>query len=181
MNDFMSVGVHRLWKDHYVRKLDPRGGLQCLDVAGGTGDIAQRILDHAKDKHYDRKTHVEMLDINPEMLEEGRKRFARTMYHDGMRLPPMTPSSLQLKELELLTQGHKYHSLSATQRSCRRSSPTARISTPSHSAYETARTSTKCCLRRTECSSPEVSSPASSLARSATPSWQSASLQSSFD
>ena len=47
------------------------------------GDIAQRILDHAKDRHYDRETHVEMLDINPEMLEEGRKRFIRTMYHNG--------------------------------------------------------------------------------------------------
>lgn len=37
MNDFMSAGVHRLWKDHYIKKLDPRGGLVCLDVAGGTG------------------------------------------------------------------------------------------------------------------------------------------------
>lgn len=37
MNDFMSGGVHRLWKDHYVKKLDPRGGIKCLDVAGGTG------------------------------------------------------------------------------------------------------------------------------------------------
>lgn len=42
-----------------------------------------RILDHAKDKHFDRKTHVQMLDINPEMLEEGKRQFARTMYHDG--------------------------------------------------------------------------------------------------
>ena len=37
MNDFMSAGIHRLWKDHYIKKLDPRGGLKCLDVAGGTG------------------------------------------------------------------------------------------------------------------------------------------------
>lgn len=37
MNDFMSAGIHRLWKDHYIKKLDPRGGLTCLDVAGGTG------------------------------------------------------------------------------------------------------------------------------------------------
>lgn len=48
------------------------------------GDIALRILNHAKDKYADRKIHVQMLDINPEMLEEGKKRFARTMYHDGM-------------------------------------------------------------------------------------------------
>jgi 2-methoxy-6-polyprenyl-1,4-benzoquinol methylase len=54
--------------------------MHCLWVSG---DIALRILNHAKDKYADRKIHVQMLDINPEMLEEGKKRFARTMYHDG--------------------------------------------------------------------------------------------------
>ncbi|GAA5935500.1 hypothetical protein JCM10213_004042 [Rhodosporidiobolus nylandii] len=82
MNDAMSLGIHRLWKDHYVSKLDPHGGLKCLDVAGGTGDIAMRILDHAREKYGDRELSVKMLDINPEMLEEGKKRFARTMYHN---------------------------------------------------------------------------------------------------
>ncbi|GAA5875956.1 hypothetical protein JCM3774_005829 [Rhodotorula dairenensis] len=82
MNDAMSFGIHRLWKDHYVSKLDPQGGLKCLDVAGGTGDIAMRILDHARTKHGDRDTSVAMLDINPEMLQEGKKRFAQTMYHN---------------------------------------------------------------------------------------------------
>lgn len=81
MNDAMSLGIHRLWKDHYVSKLDPHGGLTCLDVAGGTGDIAMRILDHARERYADRDTKVTMLDINPEMLEEGKKRFAKTMYH----------------------------------------------------------------------------------------------------
>ncbi|GAA6001309.1 hypothetical protein JCM10207_006602 [Rhodosporidiobolus poonsookiae] len=81
MNDAMSLGIHRLWKDHYVSKLDPHGGLKCLDVAGGTGDIALRILDHAREKYGDRELSVTMLDINPEMLEEGKKRFAKTMYH----------------------------------------------------------------------------------------------------
>ncbi|KPV74673.1 uncharacterized protein RHOBADRAFT_31799 [Rhodotorula graminis WP1] len=81
MNDAMSFGIHRLWKDHYVSKLDPHGGLKCLDVAGGTGDIAMRILDHARTKYGDRDLSVAMLDINPEMLEEGKKRFAKTMYH----------------------------------------------------------------------------------------------------
>ncbi|TNY22176.1 UbiE/COQ5 methyltransferase, partial [Rhodotorula diobovata] len=81
MNDAMSFGIHRLWKDHYVSKLDPHGGLKCLDVAGGTGDIAMRILDHARTRYGDRDLSVAMLDINPEMLEEGKKRFAQTMYH----------------------------------------------------------------------------------------------------
>lgn len=83
MNDAMSLGIHRLWKDHYVKKMDPHGGMRCLDVAGGTGDIAIRLLDHAREKWADRDTSVQVLDINPEMLEEGKKRFAKTMYHGG--------------------------------------------------------------------------------------------------
>lgn len=83
MNDVMSVGIHRLWKDHYVQKMNPHGGMQILDVAGGTGDIAIRMLDHARTKYADRDTKVTILDINPEMLEEGRKRMAQTMYHGG--------------------------------------------------------------------------------------------------
>ena len=65
--------------------LDPgrRGPLKCLDVAGGTGDIALRILDHARTKYYDPVTSVEVLDINPEMLAEGKKRFKLTMYHNS--------------------------------------------------------------------------------------------------
>ena len=85
MNDAMSLGVHRLWKDTFVSELDPgrKGPLRCLDVAGGTGDIALRILDHAREKYCDRETSVEVLDINPDMLAEGRKRFKRTMYHNS--------------------------------------------------------------------------------------------------
>lgn len=85
MNDAMSLGVHRLWKDAYVSGLDPgrRGALKCLDVAGGTGDIALRILDHAREKYADREAEVTVLDINPEMLKEGFKRFKKTMYHNS--------------------------------------------------------------------------------------------------
>ncbi|PWZ03083.1 hypothetical protein BCV70DRAFT_197317 [Testicularia cyperi] len=86
MNDAMSLGIHRLWKDHFVSKLDPRGGIKVLDVAGGTGDIALRILDHARTKHFDRETHVTVLDINPHMLKEGQKRFKQTMYWGGPQI-----------------------------------------------------------------------------------------------
>ena len=48
MNDLMSAGVHRLWKDAMVEWLDPRPGWNVLDVAGGTGDIAFRIAEHAR-------------------------------------------------------------------------------------------------------------------------------------
>lgn len=44
MNDAMSVGIHRIWKDHFIQRLAPTHGTQLLDVAGGTGDIALRYL-----------------------------------------------------------------------------------------------------------------------------------------
>ena len=85
MNDAMSLGVHRLWKDEFVSRLRPgsRGPLRCIDVAGGTGDIALRILDFAREKYADRETSVDVADINPEMLKEGYKRFKKTMYHNS--------------------------------------------------------------------------------------------------
>jgi 2-methoxy-6-polyprenyl-1,4-benzoquinol methylase len=85
MNDAMSMGVHRLWKDDFVSSLAPgrNGPLRCLDVAGGTGDIALRILDHAREKYADRETIVEVSDINAEMLKEGYRRFKKTMYHNS--------------------------------------------------------------------------------------------------
>ncbi|KAG8680851.1 2-hexaprenyl-6-methoxy-1,4-benzoquinone methyltransferase [Ceratobasidium sp. 394] len=85
MNDAMSMGVHRLWKDQFVSLLDPgrRKPVKCLDVAGGTGDVALRILDSARERWADRETSVRLLDINPEMLAEGQKRFRTTMYHNS--------------------------------------------------------------------------------------------------
>ena len=85
MNDATSFGVHRLWKDTLVSSLRPgrRGPMKCIDVGGGTGDIALRILDYAKDNHYDRETTVEVVDINAQMLKEGYKRFKQTMYHNS--------------------------------------------------------------------------------------------------
>ncbi|PVG00270.1 putative COQ5-ubiquinone biosynthesis, methyltransferase [Serendipita vermifera] len=86
MNDAMSMGVHRLWKDEFVSLLKP-GSMKvgkitkCIDVAGGTGDIALRILDYAREKKADRDLTVDLVDINPQMLKEGQKRFRKTMYH----------------------------------------------------------------------------------------------------
>ncbi|KAF8322729.1 ubiquinone/menaquinone biosynthesis methyltransferase UbiE [Clavulina sp. PMI_390] len=82
MNDAMSMGVHRLWKNEFVSMLNPgsSGPIKCLDVAGGSGDISMRILDHAREKFADRETHVTVSDINPDMLEEGKRRFKQSMY-----------------------------------------------------------------------------------------------------
>jgi demethylmenaquinone methyltransferase/2-methoxy-6-polyprenyl-1,4-benzoquinol methylase len=68
MNDLMSAGVHRLWKAAMVDWLDPRGALTLLDVAGGTGDIAGRVLDRAPE------ARVVVCDINERMLRVGRDR-----------------------------------------------------------------------------------------------------------
>ncbi|KAJ3747369.1 UbiE/COQ5 methyltransferase [Lentinula detonsa] len=88
MNDAMSMGVHRLWKDQFVGDLKPgrRGPMKCIDVAGGTGDIALRILDFARENYADRETSVEVVDINDQMLKEGYQRFKKTMYHNTSQI-----------------------------------------------------------------------------------------------
>lgn len=85
MNDAMSFGVHRLWKDSFISLLRPgsRGPVRCIDVAGGTGDVALRVLDYARETYGDRETRVDVVDINGEMLREGQKRFKKTMYHNS--------------------------------------------------------------------------------------------------
>ncbi len=71
MNDLMSVGIHRLWKDAMVTKAAPskRGGWRGLDVAGGTGDVAFRLVEASG-----KAAHVTVLDINGSMLDVGRER-----------------------------------------------------------------------------------------------------------
>lgn len=111
MNDFMSLGIHRLWKDHFVQSLNPGvpdavvspvstaasstsapasgaapQGQRILDIAGGSGDIALRMLEHATRVHRDHATHVTISDINPQMLAEGRKRLSATPYHAAGRV-----------------------------------------------------------------------------------------------
>jgi 2-methoxy-6-polyprenyl-1,4-benzoquinol methylase len=97
MNDLMSLGIHRLWKDHFVRSIDPGLNplissssppqtLKILDIAGGTGDIAFRMLDHSTQIHNDATSHVTVADINPDMLAEGRKRLSTSPYANSGRL-----------------------------------------------------------------------------------------------
>ena len=71
MNDLMSLGAHRLWKRAMVARLAPpkSSAWKCLDVAGGTGDVALRIAAASN-----RQAQVTVLDINTSMLEVGRRR-----------------------------------------------------------------------------------------------------------
>ncbi|HVM22839.1 MAG TPA: class I SAM-dependent methyltransferase [Sphingomicrobium sp.] len=66
MNDLMSGGMHRLWKDRFVNRVKPRAGEDILDMAGGTGDVAFRMAR--------RGARVTVADINADMLEVGRER-----------------------------------------------------------------------------------------------------------
>ena len=69
MNDLMSGGLHRLWKDRFVARVKPRTGEAILDMAGGTGDVAFRMAR--------RGAQVTIADINRDMLEVGLERAKR--------------------------------------------------------------------------------------------------------
>ena len=69
MNDVMSLGIHRLWKDALIDWLNPQPGQKLLDVAGGTGDISFRFINRAKGM-----ARATVLDMTKDMLIEGQKR-----------------------------------------------------------------------------------------------------------
>jgi len=69
MNDLMSGGMHRLWKDRFVNRVKPRAGENILDMAGGTGDVAFRMAR--------RGARVTVSDINADMLKIGEERAER--------------------------------------------------------------------------------------------------------
>ena len=75
MNDAMSGGMHRLWKDRFVARVKPRAGEAILDMAGGTGDIAFRLAKSG--------AAVTVADINPDMLGVGMER-ARKRRVEGL-------------------------------------------------------------------------------------------------
>ncbi|WOG83971.1 hypothetical protein DCAR_0103150 [Daucus carota subsp. sativus] len=85
MNDLMSAGLHRLWKERLVSKLNPFPGMKHLDMAGGTGDVAFRILESVNsvrhkalrdmlEDNFQEKTQIYVCDINPHMLNVGKMR-----------------------------------------------------------------------------------------------------------
>lgn len=89
MNDAMSAGIHRLWKDKLISVLGPLPGMQLIDVAGGTGDVSTRFIQAVRyqelqgedrvdtDLHggaLEGRARAHVVDINREMLEAGKRR-----------------------------------------------------------------------------------------------------------
>ncbi|XP_063541046.1 2-methoxy-6-polyprenyl-1,4-benzoquinol methylase, mitochondrial [Cydia strobilella] len=83
MNDAMSLGIHRLWKDIFMQRLAPTHGTKLLDVAGGTGDITFRYINYLKNLGLateGRRSAVTVCDINQAMLDVGKLRAQRQGY-----------------------------------------------------------------------------------------------------
>jgi demethylmenaquinone methyltransferase/2-methoxy-6-polyprenyl-1,4-benzoquinol methylase len=97
MNDLMSGGLHRLWKDQFVAQVHPSKTrpFRHLDVAGGTGDIGFRVA-----KAGGPKTQVTLLDINPDMLAVGKARTAKNGLGDKLTFIEANAESLPFPDNE---------------------------------------------------------------------------------
>ena len=90
MNDAMSGGMHRLWKDRFVARVKPRHGEEILDMAGGTGDVAFRLAS--------RGAIVTVADINADMLAVGRERAEKSVLDDRVDFVEGNAEALQFSD-----------------------------------------------------------------------------------
>ena len=95
MNDLMSGGIHRLWKNRFVQMMHPRANRKLLDVAGGTGDIAFRYRKSAGES-----AKITVCDINKEMLKVGRDRAIDRGYLKGFEWVEGNAESLPFDDRE---------------------------------------------------------------------------------
>ncbi|MDI1226657.1 MAG: bifunctional demethylmenaquinone methyltransferase/2-methoxy-6-polyprenyl-1,4-benzoquinol methylase UbiE [bacterium] len=95
MNDLMSGGIHRLWKNRFVQMMHPRANRKLLDVAGGTGDIAFRYRKAAGES-----AKITVCDINKEMLKVGRDRAIDRGYLKGFEWVEGNAESLPFDDRE---------------------------------------------------------------------------------
>jgi demethylmenaquinone methyltransferase/2-methoxy-6-polyprenyl-1,4-benzoquinol methylase len=94
MNDLMSLGAHRIWKDATAARLNPQPGERIVDCAGGTGDLARRfahLARRARDRRGGQPAEIVVIDYNAEMIAAGRARGDDADIHwavgDAQRLP----------------------------------------------------------------------------------------------
>ncbi len=97
MNDLMSAGLHRVWKNQFAAAVHPSKSrlFRHLDVAGGTGDIGFRVA-----KAGGPKTQVTLLDINPDMLAVGRARAEKKVFADKLTFVEANAESLPFPDNE---------------------------------------------------------------------------------
>lgn len=86
MNDLMSGGLHRLWKQALIDWLDPRASTRLIDVAGGTGDVALRALGRVADRHDAKPDAITICDPNDSMLRVAKRRTIDAGHLDGVSL-----------------------------------------------------------------------------------------------
>ncbi len=98
MNDLMSGGMHRLWKERFVNRVKPRAGEHILDMAGGTGDIAFRMAA--------RGASVTVSDINADMLAVGRERAAAKKI-DGLTWKQENAEKLSFADVQFRRLHHR--------------------------------------------------------------------------
>ena len=95
MNDLMSFGLHRAWKDALVTAVNPPKGrpFALLDIAGGTGDVALRVIEAGG-----KDTRATVCDINPDMLAVGRGRAAARSHADAVTFTEANAEALPFKD-----------------------------------------------------------------------------------
>ena len=95
MNDLMSFGLHRAWKDALVTAVDPPKSrpFALLDIAGGTGDVALRVIESGGED-----TRATVCDINPDMLAVGRERSAARSHADAVSFSEANAEALPFKD-----------------------------------------------------------------------------------
>lgn len=97
MNDVMSAGIHRYWKNRFIERIDPYPGVQLLDVAGGTGDVSFKFLNSIKQRHGSLgSSKAVVCDINEQMLEEGKKRWLQSGQLDSSHIEWVVGNAMDL-------------------------------------------------------------------------------------
>src|SRR5208282_1929294 len=95
MNDLMSFGLHRAWKDALVTAVNPSKSrpFALLDIAGGTGDVALRVIEAGGED-----TRATVCDVNPDMLAVGRERAAARSHADAVTFTEANAETLPFKD-----------------------------------------------------------------------------------